>query len=165
VRSLAALALSLALTGAATAADRGVSDAALAQAARDARLDQIDDARRQCQDRRRVEDWLKAVVGASARSIRWQGGACTLVIPQNPMDQGSAWCGGAEIAPKFGDEPVVIEVFFEKPSAGKPGIPFAFRAGMVTKDGPDYVRDTFSFENGWRELHGSSPPPARRDCD
>jgi hypothetical protein len=148
---------------AADATDRGVTDNALAQAARDAKLDQIDDRRNECKDKRRVEDWLKTVVGAAAKSIRWKGGACTLVIPENPIDAGSPWCGRAEIAPKNSGDNAVIEVFFEKPVRDKPGEPFAFRASMMTKDGPDYMRSTLSFENNWREMYSPlSQPPV---CD
>jgi hypothetical protein len=163
LRSFIAAMLVVMCATAADAAGRGVTDKALAQAARDARLDQIDDRRNACKDKRRVEDWLKTVVGEAAESIRWKGGACTLVIPENPMDAGSPWCGRAEIAPKKGGDNAVIEVFFEKPAHGKPGEPFAFRASMVTKDGPDYMRNTLSFENSWREMYSpQSQPP---DCN
>ena len=102
------------------AADRGVSNAALARAAREARLDQIDDFRNHCHDSRRVEDWLKDVVGDTAKSVRWSGGRCQLVNNLNPLDGGTDWCGQAVIAPKHGKD-VTIEVFFEKPGARQAG--------------------------------------------
>ena len=125
--ALLALPLAVALN-ANTAVAAGVSKAAQAQAAREARLDQIDDFRKRC-GTRRVEDWLKDVVGDTAKSIAWSGGRCQLVNPQNPLDAGSGSCGQAVIAPP------TIEVFFEKPVTGRPGAPFALRAVADTKDG------------------------------
>jgi hypothetical protein len=165
-RALLALPLAAALTAnVALAAGRGVSNAALALAARDARLDQIDDFRKQCNDTRRVEDWLKDVVGDTAKSIAWSGGRCQLVNPQNPIDAGTAWCGQATITPRRG-KPATVEVFFEKPVKGKPGVPFAFRALADTKDGPDYMRETFAFAVNWKEMHVPGyRPPDNQDCD
>lgn len=162
-----AIALALAaLSSVAAAAERGVSDAALAQAARDARLDQIDDFRNHCGDNRRVEDWLKEVVGDTAKSIRWSGGSCQLVDKSNPLDSGTNWCGQAVTATKRGKQDATIEVFFEKPEDGKPGVPFAFRALAETKDGPDYMRETYAFEVNWKQMHEPGfEPPANQDCD
>ena len=160
-------AIALALAGfsiAASAADRGVSNDALRRAAQAARLDQIDDFRRQCGDSRSVEQWLKDIVGDSARSIRWSGGRCQLVNRLNPLDAGTKWCGHAVIAPKQG-KTATVEVFFEKPLKGKPGEPFAFRAIAETKDGPDYMRETYAFEVNWKEMHVRGyRPPANQDC-
>jgi hypothetical protein len=147
------------------AAERGVSNAALAKAAREARLDQIDDFRKTCKDTRRVEDWLKDVVGDTAKSIRRSGGRCQLVNNLNPLDGGTDWCGQAVITPKRGKD-ATIEVFFEKPAHGKPGVPFAFRAGADTKDGPDYMRETYAFEVNWKEMRVPGfAPSANQDCD
>ena len=147
------------------AADRGVSNAALARAAREARLDQIDDFRNRCHDGRRVEDWLKEVVGGTAKSVRWSGGRCQLVNKLNPLDGGTDWCGQAVIAPKHGKD-ATIEVFFEKPVHGRPGVPFAFRAIADTKDGPDYMRETYAFEVNWKQMHVPGyTPPSNQDCD
>ncbi len=163
---VAAIALALAaLSSAVHAADRGVSNAALAPAARAARLEQIDDFRKHCGDSRNVEQWLKDVVGDTAKSIRWSGGRCQLVNTLNPLDAGTPWCGQAEIAPKRG-KPATIEVFFEKPARGKPGVPFAFRAIADTKAGPDYMRETYAFEVNWKEMHVPGfRPPDNQDCD
>ena len=109
--------------------------------------------------------WLKDVVGDTAKSIAWSGGRCQLVNKLNPLDAGSNWCGQAMITPKRG-RPATVEVFFEKPGEGKPGAPFAFRAVADTKDGPDYMRETFAFEVNWKEMHVPGyRPPADQDCD
>lgn len=83
-------------------------------------------------------------VGDTAKSIRWSGGRCRLTNKLNPLDGGANWCGQAVITPKRGQHEATIEVFFEKPAHGKAGAPFAFRAIADTKDGPDYMRETFS---------------------
>jgi hypothetical protein len=165
-RTIAALACVIALACAAQAAERGVSNAALARAARDATLAQIDDFRNHCGDQRRVEDWLKDVVGDTAKSIRWSGDRCQLINLLNPLDGGTKWCGQAVVVPKRGKDEATIEVFFEKPEHGKPGTPFAFRAMAPTKDGPDYMRETYAFEINWKMLHRHAyEPPANQDCD
>ncbi len=162
-----AIALGLiALSSAAHAAERDALNAALAQAARDTRLDQIDDDRKGCGDSRRVEDWLNAVVGDLAKSIRWTGGRCQLVDKTYPPDSGTNWCGQAAIGLKRGKPDATVEVFFEKPEDGKPGAPYAFRALAETKDGPDYIRETYAFELNWKQMHvpGFEPPP-NQDCN
>ncbi|MBI1203155.1 MAG: hypothetical protein GC182_11650 [Rhodopseudomonas sp.] len=134
----------------------------LAQAARDARLDQIDSLNEKCGDRRRVEDWLKQLVEDAGRSVRWSGGRCQIVNKLNPIDAGTGWCGRAAITPKAGGI-ATIEVFFERGENGKPGRPFAFRG---TPNGPEFVRHPVDFERAWKALHvpGYSPP-ADSDCD
>lgn len=165
-RAVVAAVCAVALGNGALAAERGVSNSALAQAARDARLDQIDDFRKQCGDSRRVEDWLNDVVGDSATSIRWSGGRCQLTNQQNPLDAGTNWCGHAVITPRHDRHKATIEVFFERPAGGRPGAPFAFRAIAVTKDGPDTMRETFAFEVNWKQLHlPGYVPPGNQDCD
>jgi hypothetical protein len=156
----------IALAGIAAGAERGVANSALAQAARDARLDQIDAFRKQCGDDRRVADWLKDVVGDTAKSIQWSGGRCRLTNKLNPLDGGTNWCGQAVITLKRGQHKATIEVFFEKPAHGKAGVPFAFRAIADTKDGPDYMRETFGFEVNWKQMHVPGyVPPSNQDCD
>jgi hypothetical protein len=162
-----AIALALiALSSAAHAAERDALNAALAQAARDTRLDQIDDDRKGCGDSRRVEDWLNAVAGDLAKSIRWTGGRCQLVDKIYPPDSGTNWCGQAVIGLKRGKPDATVEVFFEQPDDGKPGAPYAFRALAETKDGPDYIRETYAFELNWKQMHvpGFEPPP-NQDCN
>jgi hypothetical protein len=165
-RCFAAALLLCLLGGEASGAGRDVSNTTLAQAARDARLSEIDVFREQCADTRRVEDWLKTLLGDTARAIRWSGGRCQLINTSNPIDAGSAWCGQATILPKREKHRATIEVYFEKPKGGKPGVPYAFRAIMVTKDGPDYMRETFAFEVNWREKYlPGYQPPADQTCD
>jgi hypothetical protein len=49
---------------------------------------------------------------------------------------------------------------------GKPGAPFSFRAVADTKDGPDYMRDTYVFEVNWKEMRlPSYKAPANQACD
>ena len=123
------------LAGPAVATERGVSDKALAQAARDARLDQIDVFKKDCGDKRRVEDWLKQLVGDTAKSIQWSGGRCQIVNKLSPIDAGTDWCGHANYHIEDGEGVSMIEVFFEKPANGKPGVPFAFRG--APQDAPN----------------------------
>ena len=147
-------------------AAEGVSNQALAKAAQDTRLDQIDDFRKHCEDERKVGDWLKEVLADTSAKVRWAGGRCVLVNNINPLDGGTKWCGRAEIAQKGAKRPATIEVFFEKPQGGKPGTPFAFRAEMVTADGPDYMRETYAFEVNWKRKHWKNyEPPSGQDCD
>ena len=114
---------------------------------------------------RRVEEWLKDVVSDTAKPIRWSGGRCQLVNDLNPLDAGTNWCGQAVITPKSGKD-ATIEVFFEKPAKGMRGVPFAFRAVADTKDGPDYMRETYAFEVNWKQMHVSGfALPANQDCD
>lgn len=150
----------------AAAPKRGVSDAALAAGARSARIADVDYAREQCGDDRSVEAWLDDAVGDTAARITWRGGACELANEDNPLDSGSAWCGGATIVPKADPKhPAQIEVYFEKPVDGKPGKAYAFRAINHDVDGLDYKRDTRSFEIGYgqRFVEGYAAP--EDDCD
>jgi len=56
----------------------------LAKARRTARLDQIDDFRKHCEDSRHIEYWLKETIGATAKAIRWSGGHCKLINKFDP---------------------------------------------------------------------------------
>ena len=100
------------------------------------------------------------MVGDSAKSIRWSGGRCRLTNTRNPLDGGTNWCGQAVITPQRGQHAATIEVFFEQPAHGRPGVPFAFRAIADTKDGPDTMRETFAFAVNWKQMHvpGYVPP-------
>ena len=143
-----------------------VASSALIGAAKRATLSQIDYTRSNCHDDRSVEAWLASVVGTSARSIKWSGGACALVNKDNPIDAGTNWCARAEIAPKRRGDSAKIEVFFEAPKRGRPGAPFAFRTIVKNKDGWDYMRDTSAFAANWRETYApEQPAPAPyKDC-
>jgi len=142
--------------GAAEAASRRASPAALIAAAQSASISEVDYTRSNCGDNRRIGDWLKHVLDATAKSIIWSAGTCQLVTENNPNDSGaSASCAQAMITPKQGGEPATIEIFFEAPRNGRPGKPFAFRAAVHTKDGWDYMRDTRAFQVNWRETYAS----------
>ncbi len=143
----------------------GISNRALAVAARNARLADIDDERNRCNDTRTVAQWLHEVVGNNAR-IQWRGGKCLLAFPGNPMDAGSKWCGGATIVPtKDPQHPARIEVYFEQPEKGKPGKAYAFRAENFDLDGLDYKRDTRSFEIGYGQRFIDGYVVTDGDCD
>jgi hypothetical protein len=80
---------------------QSVPAAELIAAAKAATLSQIDGRSKSCEDDRRVDDWLAEVTGATARSIRWQGGRCVLALPDNPIDAGTKnWCAHAVITPR-----------------------------------------------------------------
>ena len=146
---------------------RGVSDAALIEAAKHAMLSEIDYGRELCDGDRSVETWVKDVTGETAQTIEWYGGACDLANDLNPLDAGSDWCGGAVITPKgHPQEQATIEVYFEKPVRGRPGKAYAFRGMNFDVDGPDYKRDWPSFEYGYRQKYQKgfqAPDPG--DCD
>jgi len=93
-------------------AARGVSDSALAEAAKRAMLSEIDYGHELCDGDRDIETWLNDVVGETAAKVEWRGGACELTNELNPLDAGSTWCGGATIIPKgHAKEPAAIEAF------------------------------------------------------
>jgi len=128
------------------------SDAALARAARDTVLADIDWNGAQCDRRRTIGAWLAALTAHDAGTIRWYGGACRLADPGNPIDRGKGPCGGAEItlkAPRSRDDTATIEIYFEPAAGGKPGRPFAFRGVMQSADGWDYTRWSADFEADW----------------
>ena len=151
----------------AKAGARGVSDAALAEAAKHAMLSEIDYGRELCDGDRDIETWLKDVVGETAAKVQWSGGACELTNDLNPLDAGSDWCGGATIVPKgHAKEPAAIEIYFEKPVNGKPGKAYAFRAVNYDVDGLDYKRDFLDFEYGYRQKYEKDfVRPEVEDCD
>ncbi len=160
-----ALALSATPPSSQAASKRGVSDAALAAAARSARVADVDYVRGECGDERSVEAWLDDAVGDTAR-VTWRGGACLLANPDNPIDSGSDWCGGATIVPNEDPKhPARIEVYFEKPVDGKPGKAYAFRAENHDVDGLDYKRDTRSFEIGYGQRFVDGYAAPEDDCD
>ncbi len=154
VFSLTLVTLTL-LAAAPTAAAAGKpSAAALISAAKAAKLTEIDSGRTECGDTRNVAEWLKQTIVPTARRIAWTAGRCLLVIPENPIDGGGNWCAQAEIQPKKGHKRATIEIYFEEPVNGKPGVPYAFRAETDLRDGDsDYSRDTVSFEYNWRQAH------------
>lgn len=155
----------LLLTPATSYGAEKIAPAALIAAAKSVLINQIDYARRDCRDTLNVEAWLRSVVGPSAKSIAWSGGACKLANKQNPIDAGTDWCAQAEIAPKQGGDMATVEIYFEKPKQGRPGEAFAFRGIVNTKDGWDYVRDTAAFAADWRATYAPDESnPASDDC-
>jgi hypothetical protein len=141
------------LAGAALAKDppgytKGVADAALIAAAKATPLKLIDYNNDLCRNDRTVAAWLKELTAGEARAIVWTGGGCELV-DQNPIDSGSDWCAQATILlrrPKDGDDKPVVEIYFDKPTHGRPSPAYAFRA--ITEDGGlERVRQ--EFENDW----------------
>ena len=149
------------------ATPRGVTPAALIAAAKAAMLSEINYGRELCDGDRNVETWLKDVVGETAATVEWRGGACELTSELNPLDAGSEWCGGATVVPKgHPKEPAAIEVYFEKPVNGKPGKAYAFRGVNYDVDGLDYKRDWPSFEYGYRQKYEQGFVwPEQADCD
>jgi hypothetical protein len=136
----------------ATAAD-GISDAALSEAARTAKLADFDWNDEQCRRERTVEDWLADLARDHVASVSWYGGACRLANDVNPLDGGSDWCGGAEIrlkAPLSADDVPTIEVYFERPVDGRVAAPYAFRGLMLVDGDPDYTRFSAHFELDWQ---------------
>ena len=149
VLSVAALAF---LVVAPARAAEGISDAALAEAARSARLADFDWNEEQCRRERTMEAWLAELGRDRVASVDWYGGACRLVNDVNPLDGGSDWCGGAEIrlkTPLSADDVPMIEVYFERPVDGRVAAPYAFRGLLLTPDGEDYTRFSAHFEYGW----------------
>lgn len=157
--------LSFAACGAPAQA-QSVPAASLIDAAKTAKLSQIDDRRNYCEDDRRVDEWLKEVVGSTSKSVRWHGGRCVLARKENAIDAGTKWCAHAVIAPKGRGRDATIEVYFEKPVRGRPGVPFAFRSLVFTPDGWDYSRNTNGFEFNWRSMTRPDLKPGdSTDCE
>jgi hypothetical protein len=56
----------------------------------------------------------------------------------------------------------VIEIYFEKPDHGHPGVAYAFRSIMMTSDdGPDCERFRKDFEAKWDERFPPVPSTIR----
>jgi hypothetical protein len=144
-----------------------VSEAALVAAARKATLRLIDYGHDYCDGAVTVEAWLKALVGKWGRGISWTGGRCMLVNDLRPGIDASSWpyCAQATVRlvhPKDRDDQPVIEIYFEKPDHGRPGVAYAFRGVLVTRDdGPDYIRFRKDFEAEWDERFPPDPENPR----
>jgi hypothetical protein len=147
---------------------QAVSDAALANAGRQATLKSIDYGTNYCDGASTVEAWLKALVGPQARSITWSGGQCVLVNDMRPGIDASSWpyCAQATITllhPKDRSDKPLVEIYLEKPVHGRPGAAYAFRSLMTTRDdGDDYGRFRKDFEALWDERF--PPGPGARRC-
>jgi hypothetical protein len=151
--ALGLLAAAVILAGAAAAKDRagytkGVADTALIAAAKATPLKLIDYNNDLCRNDRTVAAWLKELTAGEARAIVWTGGGCELV-DQNPIDSGSDWCAQATIRLKRlknRDDKPVVEIYFDKPSHGRPSPAYAFRA-IIEDGGLERFRQ--DFENDW----------------
>jgi hypothetical protein len=142
---------------------RGVRPAALAKAAQAAPLKLIDYDEDRC-DGRTVAQWLTALTADEAKSITWMGGGCQIVGPG--IDSGSSWCGRAEVELKHAaskDDLAIVEIFFEGPVKGAPGVPYAFRAVMGGPDGLEVIRFRKEFEAVWAQRF-PIPEGAIVDC-
>lgn len=152
------LAIAMTLSGGAVAQ---VSNSALEFAGRHATLRTIDYGEDHCDGEVTVDAWLKALVGAQARAIRWTGGQCELAGTPSPIDAASwPFCAQATIIlvhPKAKNDRPFIEIYLEKPVHGRPGAAYAFRSAMMTRDdGPDLERSRKDFESEWDERYPPS---------
>jgi len=147
---------------------RGISEAALIAAARGATLRDIGAGEETCDAATRIDVWLKALVGAQAAAVRWSGGPCALVDPNDPSDAHSwPYCADAAISlrhPKDKNDAPLVEIYLEAPHGGRPGKAYAFRAIMLTKDGGDLSRARQEFEADWRARFPPGPG-APKPCE
>lgn len=144
-----------------------ISEAALAAAGRQATLKQIDYGEDHCDSAMTVEAWLNALVGEQARAVTWTGGQCETAIEFHPGIDAASWpyCARATITlvhPRSGCDSPMIEIYFEKPDHGHPGIAYAFRSIMMTRDdGPGYERFRRDFEAECDERFPPAPGATR----
>lgn len=155
----ALLAVALLTSGGAPAAP--LSNAALAQAAQDARLAGIDPSGEDEQGDATIGDWLQTLVGTEAASIRWSGGRCRLVRPEVARDAGGsgARCGHATIRlkrPTGRRDVPTIEVYFDRPTSARTPKPYGFRGLLRLGPEEDYSRFTRDFAAAWRERFATS---------
>ena len=146
------LAAAPSMAGARPGFTKGVADAALIAAAKATPLKRIDYDQALCRNTRTVSAWLKQLTGAEARAIHWSGGACELATDLNQMDAGSDWCAQATITlkhPKSRSDRPIVEIYFDKPSHGRPSPAYAFRAVMPDDEG--LIRFRADFERAWLE--------------
>jgi hypothetical protein len=128
---------------------KGVADAALIAAAKATPLKLIDYDQVLCRDDRTVKAWLNELTAGDARAIVWSGGGCDLTDKLSGIDSGSDWCAQATILlkhPKDRSDKPVVEIYFDKPSHGRPSPAYAFRA-VTTDDG--LIRFRQDFESAW----------------
>ena len=152
----------------AAAADDHVSRDALAKAARITILADLDPNKEQCRPERSVEAWLRDLIGKDAKVYAWTGGRCHLVNEINPLDTGGRWCGQAWIRytkPLDKNDEAIVEIYFERPHAGRPGKPAAFRGVMRAVGGWDYTRFSAHFELDWRGRFPHADPTCAPDRD
>jgi hypothetical protein len=159
VRRLATIGLGLVIVAAGVATSaaakdppgytKGVANAVLVAAAKATPLKLIDYDQVLCRNDRTVQAWLKELTAGEARAIVWTGGSCALATTLNPMDAGSDWCADATILlkhPKGRSDKPVVEIYFDKPSHGRPSPAYAFRAVTVDEG---LIRFRQDFESDW----------------
>jgi hypothetical protein len=150
--------------GAAAPAKRPqIGKAALIAAARQATLKDIDYGQNYCDSDITVDAWLKALVGKEARAITWNGGECELVNPYGTLIDAKEWpyCAQATVTlkhPKSRTDRAVIEIYFESPVDGHPGVAYAFRS--MSED-IGYLRTRKEFEASWDDRFPPAPDAAR----
>jgi hypothetical protein len=130
---------------------KGVANTALVAAAKATPLKLIDYDEERCRNTRSVAQWLAELTSVRAKSIVWTGGPCQLVA-EGGIDSGSDWCAQATILlkrPKDRHDRPMVEIFFDKPSQGRPSKAYAFRAFMGQEDG--MLRFRKEFEDSWTE--------------
>jgi hypothetical protein len=128
---------------------KGVANAALVAAAKATPLRLIDYDQVICRNDRTVQAWLKELTAGDARAVVWTGGACELSNTLNPLDAGSDWCAQATILPKHPKahkDKLVVEIYFDRPTRGRPSPAYAFRA-FTEDDG--LIRFRQDFETSW----------------
>lgn len=139
---------------------KGVSAAALIAAARATPVRALDYDQVHCDGALTLEAWLEGLAAHNATAIVWTAGPCQLSNDVNPLDAGGAWCAQAAFTlarpSGAGDHPT-IEVYFGRPSRGRPGAVYAFRGAMLAADGPDYTRFRKDFEADWTRRFGPAP--------
>ena len=139
-----------------------IAKAALIAAAHKATLKDIDYDQHYCDSDTTVDAWLKALVGKEARAITWTGGECQLVNPYGGIDAKEwPYCAQATVTlkhPRNRSDRPEIEIYFETPVDGRPGIAYAFR-GML--DDVGYLRFRKDFEAAWDERFPPVPDAAR----
>ena len=115
-------------------------------------------------DRRTVAKWLADLTGPEARAVTWTAGRCQLVGPG--IDAGGRWCAQATLTlahPKDRSDRPMVEIFFERPSGGRPGRAYAFRSFMRPAGDLEISRSRRDFEFDWTSRF-QPPAGAIVDC-
>jgi hypothetical protein len=127
-----------------------IAKPALIAAAKQATLKDIDYDQHYCDSDMTVDTWLKALVGKEASAITWTGGECQLVNPYGGIDAKEwPYCAQASITlkrPRNRNDRPMIEIYFETPVDGHPGVAYAFRSVL---DDIGYQRFRKDFEASW----------------
>jgi hypothetical protein len=139
-----------------------IAKAMLIAAAQQAMLKDIDYDQHYCDSDMTVDAWLKALVGKEVRAIAWTGGECQLVNPYGGIDAKEwPYCAQATVTlkhPRSRNDRPMIEIYFETPVDGHPGVAYAFRSVL---DDVGYLRSRKDFEAAWDERFSPAPDAAR----